>query len=76
MNMKIYIWMAVYIWVNEWIYSHFLYVTENQTTKLLIAVQCDEYNDGDKYWMLRIHRGKNLNQSIGVFQAPSLETED
>lgn len=72
------IYMNNYIHLSQWMNvfpSPFFYVTMNQTIILMIAVQCDEYNNGYKYWKLRKHRGKNPNQCKGVFRAPSLETD-
>lgn len=52
--------------------SFLLVSSESQTTKLIITVQCDEYNDACIYRMLRKYRGENTNQTTWVFKGPSL----
>lgn len=54
--------------MNECVLISFFYVTENQTTKLVSGGQCDGYDDGPKYSILRTLGGKNPNQTTGVVQ--------
>lgn len=30
----------------------------------MISVQCDEYNNSYRYWMLRKHKDKNTNKAM------------